>query len=311
MDAEFTQERLDSLFTGVKSYRSSTNFRALMKFCQSMKVLAPYNAMLAYIQRPAAKYLLTESKWRNLYGRGIVEDARPVLVLIPFGPLEYLFDVSDTYILPNSKYDDAEMEKVIESCAAPFAANGAVDKDQLQRLIDNLVVYGIAYDPAMVAGTDLAAKVKLLHNQQAKIDFVIAKTKFSYPAHYLLSVNAKAKDAERMASIIHELGHFFCRHLTPPRTPKEWWNYRPLSHEAAEFEAESVSWLICERLGIDSPSEKYLNDYLDKNGEIPGEISVDVIFKAANDVWRMIVETVPLKKGYLHKYDRDFVERVK
>ena len=42
-----------------------------MKFCQSMKVLAPYNSMLAYIQRPGAKYLLNDGKWKKLFGRAI------------------------------------------------------------------------------------------------------------------------------------------------------------------------------------------------------------------------------------------------
>lgn len=43
----------------------------MMKFCQSMKVLAPYNSMLAYIQRPGAKYLLNDGKWKKLFGRAI------------------------------------------------------------------------------------------------------------------------------------------------------------------------------------------------------------------------------------------------
>ena len=86
----------------------------MMKFCQSMKVLAPYNSMLAYIQRPGAKYLLNDGKWKKLFGRAIKPDARPILVLIPFGPLEYLFDVADTFASPDSKFDDEEIENVRE-----------------------------------------------------------------------------------------------------------------------------------------------------------------------------------------------------
>lgn len=298
MESGFTEERLDSLFSGVKSYRSSTNFRAMMKFCQRMKVLAPYNSMLAYIQRPGAKYLLNEGKWEKLFGRGIKPDTRPILVLIPFGPLEYLFDVADTYALPDCNFDDEEIEKVIEECSAPFDANGNIDNSQYQLLLKNLSPYGIAYNPSMVAGRDYCAKIMRLDENQEMLDIKIGNRNLKYPANFLLSVNSKANDTERFASIIHELGHFFCHHIGAPSTPKEWWQYRPLDHGAREFEAESISWLICDRLGISSPSEKYLNSYLDKNDEIPSGISIDMIFKASNDIWRMLMEPVPLAKGY-------------
>ncbi len=311
MESGFTEERLDSLFSGVKGYRSSTNFRAMMEFCQRIKVLAPYNAMLAYIQRPGAKYLLNEGKWKKLFGRGVKPDSRPILVLIPFGPLEYLFDVDDTYALPDSKFDDKEMGKVIDELSAPYAAQGKVEDSYLQLLLKNLAPYGIAYNPAMVAGRTYCAKIMRLDKKEETLDLTIANKSLKYPANFLLSVNSKAENAERFASIIHELGHYFCRHIPAPKTPKEWWEHRSISFKAEEFEAESISWLICDRLGIKSPSEKYLNGYLDSNSEIPSDISIDVIFKASNDIWKMVTETLPLAKGYLHKFDKDFATKIK
>ena len=311
MESGFTEERLDSLFSGVKGYRSSTNFRAMMKFCQRMKVLAPYNAMLAYIQRPGAKYLLNEGKWKNLFGRGIRPDARPILVLIPFGPLEYLFDVDDTYTLSNSKFDDLEMGKVIDELSAPFAAYGKVDNTNFQLLLKNLASYGIAYNPSMIAGRNYCAKILRLDKKEEILDIKVGNKNLKYPANFLLSVNSKAEDAERFASIIHELGHYFCRHIPAPMTPKEWWQHRSISPKAEEFEAESISWLICDRLGIKSPSEKYLNGYLEENSEIPAKISIDIIFKASNDIWKLVTEALPLSKGYLYKFDKDFVTQIK
>lgn len=146
-----------------------------MEFCQRMKVLAPYNAMVAYIQRPRAKYLLNEGKWKNIFGRGIKPDARPILVLIPFGPLEYLFDVDDTYALLDSKFDDKEMEKVIDELSAPFAAEGKVEDSNFQLLLKNLVPYGIAYNPAMVAGRTYCAKIMRLDKKEEMLDIKLAK----------------------------------------------------------------------------------------------------------------------------------------
>lgn len=39
---------------------------------------------------------------------------------------------------------------------------------------------------------------------------------------------------------------------------KKWWpDRRGLSSSASEFEAESVSYLVCNRLGIETPAEEY------------------------------------------------------
>ena len=77
------------------------------------------------------------------------------------------------------------------------------------------------------------------------------------------------------------------------------------------YSVKHYPWLICDRLGIKSPSEKYLNGYLDSNSEIPSDISVDMIFKASNDIWKMVSETLSMAKGYLHKFDKDFVTKIK
>lgn len=36
-----------------------------------------------------------------------------------------------------------------------------------------------------------------------------------------------------------------------------------------------------------------------------------MIFKASNDIWRMLMDPVPLAKGYLHKFDKTFVSAIK
>ena len=46
-----------------------------------------------------------------------------------------------------------------------------------------------------------------------------------------------------------------------------------------EFEAESVSYIVCARLGIDNPSEEYLSGYVKNYDEIPN-ISLYCILKA-------------------------------
>ena len=53
-----------------------------------------------------------------------------------------------------------------------------------------------------------------------------------------------------------------------------------------EFEAESVSFLVCQRMSIDTPAAEYLSGYLNNNEVVP-EISLDTIFKAVQRIESM------------------------
>jgi hypothetical protein len=54
-----------------------------------------------------------------------------------------------------------------------------------------------------------------------------------------------------------------------------------LSHEVREFEAESVSYLVCARLGIDTASDEYVAAYVRRCPATPA-ISLDRVMKS---VW--------------------------
>ena len=62
-----------------------------------------------------------------------------------------------------------------------------------------------------------------------------------------------------------------------------------------EFEAESVCYLVCQRLGIDNPSEKYLAGYMGKNKEVP-PISLECVMAASGLVEKMGRERLGLRK---------------
>ena len=76
------------------------------------------------------------------------------------------------------------------------------------------------------------------------------------------------------------LGPRLCGHLGTPND--RWWpDRRNLSHSVREFEAESVSYLVCTRLGIDTTSDEYLAAYVRKCPITP-PISLGSIMKS---VW--------------------------
>lgn len=304
------ESKLDSLWRNVKTYRSSKQYMEVLNACVNFRDLAPYNALLVELQRPGAQYVLSESEWRNRYDRGIKPNAIPIIVLFPFGPVDFLFEIGDTYPL-NTQLFTIDENKIIEELAAPYKTKNNVSDKDLDRLISNLGVHGIYIDDKMVAGADYAAKIQILEGQPYKIPvYINKKITINWPAYYLLSVNKNAEKGECFASICHELGHLFCYHLRCLGNVDPWCVRIP-PYAVKEFEAESVSWLICERLGIGNPSEKYLSNYVSDNNEIPPGISIERVLSAANEIWKLCTLNLSYREGLLYKHCGDFVEEVK
>jgi hypothetical protein len=100
------------------------------------------------------------------------------------------------------------------------------------------------------------------------------------PLWFELLLNSRLSAETRYGTLVHELAHLYCGHLGTPNG--RWWPDRQnLSHAAREFEAESVSYLVCARLGIDTASEEYLAGYV-RNCPVTPSISLDRVMKS---VW--------------------------
>ena len=87
---------LDELFARSREYRSSANYLETLRFIARMRNHSPYNAFILRMQNPAMTWALTAARWRSLYGRRVKEDARPCLILVPFGPVSFVYDLLDT-----------------------------------------------------------------------------------------------------------------------------------------------------------------------------------------------------------------------
>lgn len=310
---------LSYLFKAAEEYRESDYFRRMMRFCTKMRHLKPFNAMLVYNQMPGAIYVFYPEEWKERFCRRIKPNARP-LVVLNFKPVGYMFDLSDT--VPDSSQVNAPSDEQLlwelqKENDASFEKEDNVDMDVIYR---NANINGIAIDESMIAGSTLAAKIELL-NQPISASVELTKKRIdSCLLPYLLSLNHNASKGEKLNSIFHELGHFFCKHLEYPlhwscvkeETEEsdeakkcEPWEVRRISHNAREIEAESVAWLVCSRLGIKTKSERYIASLIEDTDEIPEEVDYNAIFKAANKVYEF-VERMNYKEGFMYKFDKTF-----
>jgi hypothetical protein len=115
------------------------------------------------------------------------------------------------------------------------------------------------------------------------------------PRRYELILNSKLSREARYATLVHELAHLYCGHLGTPN-PKWWPDRSGLKLAVCEFEAESVCYIVCKRIGISNPSDQYLATYLQEKNEIP-VISFDRVMKSAGLIEDMAEQRLPLRKG--------------
>ena len=61
-----------------------------------------------------------------------------------------------------------------------------------------------------------------------------------------------------------------------------------------ECEAESISYLVCARLGIEPPSAQYAAGYLNRNGKMP-PISLNTVVNMAGLIHQIGQSKLPLR----------------
>lgn len=294
---------MDKLFRIIENYRKSEYFLEMLRFCARFKELSPYNALMVKTQMPAARYVLTKKQWDERYHRIPKRNARPLVILRKYGPISYVFEIGDTentqqMLLGFYKTE----EQILEELSHPFQTTGEVQHRLYENLTRSLAYYGIALDTFRVAAGFGAQILKT----NCKVNVRDIETN----GYYVISVNDKADESTAFASICHELGHFFCRHLAPPYySDDKWWKLRRPSWETREFEAEIVSFIICERYGVGNQSWEYLSRVLGSHSTIPQDISVERVFKAANEVERMLADDLDPKTCLLYYNDTTFKKR--
>ena len=306
-ERKYTSRMIDVLFNSVKRYRSMENFRDLLKFCNKFPTFSPYNAMLINLQKPGAKYLLTAEDWKFMFHREPKPDATPIVILIPFGPVNFLYDIDDV-----QKTDDIyrDEDTIFKELTNEVQVKGDPEWDKVMCVKDNLPYFGIKYERRLHAASSVQGKITRL-DSQADVEFPFKDKMFSFKTTlpYYLNINSFLSDKEEVPILFHELGHFFCHHL-PPKT-RDWWTYREdLDERAKEFEAETVSYIVCGRLGLEGDRFlHYLSQNLSPDGEIPHGVSVDMILMAADSIEDMMEMLYP-RDWPIYKYDEAVKNKV-
>lgn len=211
------------------------------------------------IQKPGLKYAASVRDWSVRFDRTIKDGARPLVILWPFGPVAFVFDVKDTKgpPLPTDVY--------------AFVATGAVDDAMLHSIVPGLNRRRIEVS-WVDAGDGNAGSIRILHRSNGPKDASV----------YRIHINKNHRAPTKFATMAHELGHLALGHLGPdkrlriPQRPK-------LSHAQVELEAESVAYIVCARNRVASRSKTYLANFVKEDTTL-NDMDVYQVMRAAGRV---------------------------
>lgn len=283
LDRQDFKDNIDELQFLVREYRKTEHFRKMLDFISKCNWLAPYNAMLVEMQLPGAFMVMNGSDWKK-FNRRPKPNARRLVTLMSFGPVQFMFDYGDTELIPG--LEDVPVIKMMEEMDQSLnKTEGDAPDEYFDQLLSNMAQLGIFVDDKFEAANTYGGYI--MPYSEAKIKITLTKdTYLIYDSAFIISINRKESNSSKFHTLCHELGHLFCRH--------QWYDpseRRRGTLSEREFEAETVAWLVCKRLKIKNPSEEYLAGYT-QNGEVP-ICSTDAILKAVKKI-------EDLMKGPLH-----------
>jgi len=184
-----------------------------------------------------------------------------------------------------------------ESITNPFAIHRGTENGELDRTIENAKRDGVRVHQREF-GSQHAGQIQSANSRDVfrlPDPPTFKEKRETVPVRYELLLNSHQSREEQYATLVHELGHLYCGHLGSPNQ-KRWPDRRKLDRQVEECEAESISYLVCTRLGIETPSAEYLAGYLGEGGMMP-PISLETVIKMAGLIQRMGQSRLPLRKS--------------
>jgi len=254
---------IDLLLRQSAVYRRSAEFQEMLDFVARFREYAPFNNMLIRTQMPTCSYFATEKDWLGKFGRQLIDDARPLLILAPMHPVMLVYDVDQTKgkSLPKQVTDFAKFE-------------GDWKGEWLELLIENAELrdrISVSFKPLTSTYAGFATIAR--GDGEWKMRIVI---------------HDGLDGPSRLGVLCHELAHIYLGHLGSDKD--HWWPSRKeLSHRTVEIEAESVAFLVTARKGLTGASARYVAGHLGDD-PIPQSVSLDLVGKVSGRIERMTVE---------------------
>lgn len=258
---EFSQDykTVDALFSRTIEFLGTAEYIRFFQMLSKITHYSNYNSLLVYLQNPKVLLFGTPGYWWEKFNRRVKQNARPYIILAPFQPVVIAYDLEETE-------GEQSPEEIIEATRIKkfFEVKGDFNQVLLDCLIDKLNEYNIEINFKYFNHNKGGETIK------ASFDKII------------ININKSLKSEEMFGVLIHELAHNFLGHLGEKvltrktilqkgknkgkeRIETKKIEYRKVSDDVCEIEAESVAYLLCLKMGLEMDPKFYLSAHLDSN----------------------------------------------
>lgn len=223
-----------------------------------------FNALLAVLQRPHPMHLLTAEQWQDRWRRRIRPAENPIVLLVPHGPVAFLFDVSQTEAVEGSRPLPPELVN-------PFAMVDVVEASYaLAALVEAVKADGVRVNLSG-EGWRRAGCIERVPpgSSQSVPSRRTGGTPRQVPVRWEVRLNDALTPTERLATLAHELGHLYCGHVGADRGDR--WPSRQVAKEVEEYEAESVALLVFRRIAPEAKLPSYLDQFFRPGQPVPDQ----------------------------------------
>jgi hypothetical protein len=258
---------IDELLRRSWKHKYSAEFFKFFDFIARFNHYSRFNTMLIYLQNPNVDFFGSSSYWKKR-NRTINEDAKPYLILAPMSPVIIAYDLMETI----GKDSPEQFLRKGLGNNNPFGVEGTLDPKILPNTIRAVIGYGIS---VLHKPLSLFKAGQITRVPTGKLEIVL---------------NESAQAEEIFSTLIHELAHLFLGHtchkeIAVLNTDKKIKlpQRNKLSTATEELEAETVSFLICKKLGLETRAAAYMAAYIKSEKDLLN-FSYETVIKTADKI---------------------------
>lgn len=279
-------QNINELFQSILRKKASGEIKKFFDFQKGNPQHAPFNNALVFAQNPECVYYMTASQWEKRFTRSIREGARPMVVLFPFGPVDFVYDFKQTE--GDDKFDENScVEWWREEKSNILSAE--IINTTIRHLDKKYQIPFVSKNPKEYFGDHSLSTGGYARSYRGD-----GRPEITLHPRYATNINARAE--ESYGVLVHEIAHIFLGHLgakhylegkNEKKTERQLCEDRSyLDRKICELEAELTAWLVFNRFGIEKHSVDYLAGWL-VNDEDWQEVNFSIVMRVANTIFEM------------------------